>query len=371
MSLSSLHRAAYLGDTAALRELLQQGASVHERGSAGGWTALHVAAGNGHIGAVEALLAASAEPSASDGDGRSAVDWADWAGHSAVGLVLRRHARLNVLLEDEREAKVLEAQRGHDKLLCAEARIAELGKKLAAELGSPAGSQTKGAAGASHAWLEASVKRAESRADAEESSALELRVEISELRQRLKNSDALQEKGSAHDDAVRNAELVGQRCDELRAALDKEQARAAQEVHEVLCVRESLEEQRRDSGERVPARELQEARAVHAEELEKLKLCLKQEQHESERERVPAEELLQVRAAHAEELEKLTQCLRQEQQESSRAAEELRVRLSAETAEAKAERQSCEALREEATRAKEEARDAQVRAAAASRAWGR
>jgi ankyrin repeat protein len=55
-----------------------------------GATALHLAAGNGSLDVVEALLAAGADPTRTDARHESPpAGWAEHAGHGAVAALLR------------------------------------------------------------------------------------------------------------------------------------------------------------------------------------------------------------------------------------------------------------------------------------------
>eukprot|EP00435_Cladocopium_sp_Y103_P073237 s172_g42.t2 len=131
MAYTKLQQAACLGDGAVVRELLSQRAAVHERGCAGSWTALHIAAGNGHLGVVEALLAAKAETCVLDSDGRTAIDWAERRQQHLVAETLHRHERLHRLVNDSTAAVHAEL---NSKLFNAEAHAAQLARDLAAKL---------------------------------------------------------------------------------------------------------------------------------------------------------------------------------------------------------------------------------------------
>ncbi|CAN0457603.1 unnamed protein product, partial [Ectocarpus fasciculatus] len=70
-----LHLATSVGETAAMRALIEEGASVDSR-NPGGATPLYIAAMQGHLGAVKVLLHAKANPLltwSSESSGRSFV----------------------------------------------------------------------------------------------------------------------------------------------------------------------------------------------------------------------------------------------------------------------------------------------------------
>ncbi|CAE6958513.1 rsc5 [Symbiodinium natans] len=117
-----------ISDVAIVRNLLEKRAAIHERGAAGNWTALHIAAAQGHLSVVETLLAGNAEVCTLDGDGRSALEWAEWRGRGHVVQVLQRHERLHRLLDQQRATAHAEMS---SQLFTAEARMAQLGKELA------------------------------------------------------------------------------------------------------------------------------------------------------------------------------------------------------------------------------------------------
>jgi hypothetical protein len=66
MKSTDLHDAAAHGDEAKVRELLATKAAWLHRFDETGWTPLHHAAANGHLGVVECLIAAGANVNASD-----------------------------------------------------------------------------------------------------------------------------------------------------------------------------------------------------------------------------------------------------------------------------------------------------------------
>ena len=81
---SILAMAAGNGHAALVSRLAGLGALVDSRDDSLGWTPLIWAAREGHVGAVEVLLAAGADSSIQDGDGMSALMWATREGHGEV-----------------------------------------------------------------------------------------------------------------------------------------------------------------------------------------------------------------------------------------------------------------------------------------------
>eukprot|EP00928_Gymnodinium_smaydae_P064795 TRINITY_DN48057_c0_g1_i1.p1 TRINITY_DN48057_c0_g1~~TRINITY_DN48057_c0_g1_i1.p1 ORF type:complete len:404 (+),score=83.10 TRINITY_DN48057_c0_g1_i1:64-1212(+) len=86
---AKLHSAVRLNELAIACELLEEGVSVNARGANGGWTPLHVAAGQGNSEIVEMLLAHDADAGARDGDQRTPLAWAEFSGHRSCALALR------------------------------------------------------------------------------------------------------------------------------------------------------------------------------------------------------------------------------------------------------------------------------------------
>ena len=100
-----LMAAAFGGQEAMVRMLLQRGASVNLQDSIG-TTALMYAAGNGHTTIVQALLDAKADPSLQDHDGSTALMIAEQEKHTATAQLLRQHATRQTA---EAEAAVMHA----------------------------------------------------------------------------------------------------------------------------------------------------------------------------------------------------------------------------------------------------------------------
>jgi ankyrin repeat protein len=71
-----------------VRILLDAGANPDVRQSAG-WTPLHAAAMNGDLASVELLLAAGADPTATNDEGRSVADLANEGGDDATNERIR------------------------------------------------------------------------------------------------------------------------------------------------------------------------------------------------------------------------------------------------------------------------------------------
>jgi hypothetical protein len=87
-----LMMAAYGGQEAMVRMLLQRGASVNLQNSLG-WTALMGAAANGHTTIVQALLDAKADASLQEITGGTALKMAEHYKHAAAAQLLRQHAK--------------------------------------------------------------------------------------------------------------------------------------------------------------------------------------------------------------------------------------------------------------------------------------
>ena len=98
--------AAYGGQKAVVRMLLQRGASVNLQESSLGSTALMHATANGHITTVQALLDAKADISLQAEGGNTALMYAEQCEHTATAQLLRQHAKRPTA---EAEAKVMHA----------------------------------------------------------------------------------------------------------------------------------------------------------------------------------------------------------------------------------------------------------------------
>ena len=101
-----LMAAAWGGQEAVVRMLLQRGASVNLQDSLDG-TALMGAAGNGHTTMVQVLLDAKADASLQDEDGYTALMLAEQEKHTATVQLLREHAER---LTAEAKAKTAAAE---------------------------------------------------------------------------------------------------------------------------------------------------------------------------------------------------------------------------------------------------------------------
>ena len=133
-----LMAAAYGGQAAMVRMLLQRGASVNLQNSFG-FTALMHAAGNGHTTTMQALLDAKADASLQDNDGWTALTWAEQRKHTATAQLLRQHAKR---LTAEAEARV--AASPTHAAAAADAMAAELLGEEAAEKEAAAKGKGKG-----------------------------------------------------------------------------------------------------------------------------------------------------------------------------------------------------------------------------------
>lgn len=90
----TLHEAAYVGDTEAVREFMRSGSDVNEKGL-NGYTSLHAASLGGHEVLLELLIAGGADVHAKDDDGRTALHLAVRRGHiGAASLLIAKGASL-------------------------------------------------------------------------------------------------------------------------------------------------------------------------------------------------------------------------------------------------------------------------------------
>ena len=78
---SKLLKAAKVGDTVKVEQLLEKGASVHAKGALGA-TALLFAAGGGHTETVKVLMDAGADVPAKDKNGMTALMLTATGGHT-------------------------------------------------------------------------------------------------------------------------------------------------------------------------------------------------------------------------------------------------------------------------------------------------
>lgn len=85
---SALMLAAGNGHTDVVRVLAEAGATLDDREITRGWTALIWAAQRGHQDTVALLLALGADPASRDEHGRTALDWALLGGHREVAALL-------------------------------------------------------------------------------------------------------------------------------------------------------------------------------------------------------------------------------------------------------------------------------------------
>lgn len=89
---SALDYATDRGHVEAVRLLISQGAQVNNVASLSGRTPLHIAAAEGHVGLVQALLNASARYDVRDNNGHTPIDCAQRQGrHEVVNLIMTFH----------------------------------------------------------------------------------------------------------------------------------------------------------------------------------------------------------------------------------------------------------------------------------------
>lgn len=121
---SPLHVAALYNHTGMIQTLIEHGADVNAR-ALNGSTALHWAAGNGHVEACEALLSHKADPliltstwfsnSIGKSSGQSAAHWASESNHIDIVNLLNHYSPASLVAVDERgrTAKDLALSEGH------------------------------------------------------------------------------------------------------------------------------------------------------------------------------------------------------------------------------------------------------------------
>ena len=90
--MTMLMSAAFGGQEAAVRMLLQRGASVNVQNPFGS-TALMGAAASGHTTIVQALLDAKADALLQARGNKTALMWAEQHKHTAIAQLLRQHAK--------------------------------------------------------------------------------------------------------------------------------------------------------------------------------------------------------------------------------------------------------------------------------------
>ncbi|CAL4117966.1 unnamed protein product [Meganyctiphanes norvegica] len=90
-----LHNAARIGDEAEAGLLLHQGHNVNQQTSTG-YTALHWAAGNGHLNMVRLLLNQGADINSKLQNGFTALHITAMEGHQEVARLLLNQAGINV-----------------------------------------------------------------------------------------------------------------------------------------------------------------------------------------------------------------------------------------------------------------------------------
>ncbi|CAE7485602.1 unnamed protein product [Symbiodinium sp. CCMP2456] len=346
MSFTELQSASYAGDIVTVRELLSQRAAVHERGSAGSWTALHVAAAQGHLNVVEALLAGNAEVCALDGDGRSALDWAEWRGRGHVVQALQRHERLHRLLDEQLAASQADMS---TKLFTAEARLAQLGTELAASSGNSGPRQpAEQLAPFPETGVEQMVESLQ-----QQNALLEQReLDRVDLEQRLKICE--QEEHSCKDALVREKELQQHHEGSLRAELEyeKKQFDMLREEHASGLTRAEEEVQRREATwhrERLQCEEAeQRVRALEkacGPGEERLQQCEDMFEREC-RKRVEAEDCLRERETMEQQRHDIAERAIQKLEQEVAAAEDRAELLQKETVAAEEEARQAQAARD-------------------------
>jgi hypothetical protein len=86
---AQLIEAAGMGDTEAVRSLLQEGVDVNAKNEVFGYTALILAARQGHADTVRMLLENGADVNTADRYGSTALRWAEKNGHAEVVNLLK------------------------------------------------------------------------------------------------------------------------------------------------------------------------------------------------------------------------------------------------------------------------------------------
>jgi ankyrin repeat protein len=96
---TALHYAAAAGDDAIIKQLLQHGAPIDARSprASGTFTALMMAAREGHGRTVDLLLAAGADAALRNGEGLTAVDIAERADKAGIAAAIRAHLAARVI----------------------------------------------------------------------------------------------------------------------------------------------------------------------------------------------------------------------------------------------------------------------------------
>jgi hypothetical protein len=87
---AQLIEAAGMGDTEAVRSLLQEGVDVNTKNEVFGYTALILAARQGHADTVRVLLENGADVNTADRYGSTALRWAEKNGHAEVVNLLKK-----------------------------------------------------------------------------------------------------------------------------------------------------------------------------------------------------------------------------------------------------------------------------------------
>jgi ankyrin repeat protein len=80
--------AAYRGDVAEMERQIAAGADANAFEGTGDWTPLQMAAANGHVAAITALVKAGARVDSADSCGTTPLMWAAYSGHTAATIEL-------------------------------------------------------------------------------------------------------------------------------------------------------------------------------------------------------------------------------------------------------------------------------------------